>query len=334
LRTPDLALVADIGGTNVRFGLARRADESLLVPNSIVQFQVAQFDSLIEAARHYLRGRDEAPARAVLAAAGPVAAGEVRITNNPWVIRGTEVCAALGLEGVRMVNDFAAMSAAIPQLRAQSLHTIGAVAAARIDYCEPRVLGVLGPGTGLGVGLLVVRDERALVLETEGGHVSFAPATEEQTAVQGVLTGRFGRVSNERLICGAGLLNIYQALCVLRGRPATASSPEAVSTAADAGADPESVRAAQIFSEILGGIAGDLVLMAGAWDGLYLAGGLVRPMLRWLEGGGFRQHFENKGRLAAALARVPTIAVMHEQTGLLGAAALALDARIDTVRRS
>jgi glucokinase len=330
----DLALVADIGGTNVRFALARGGAGELLVPGSIAQFTVAGFGSVVEAAREYLRGLGETPQHAVLAAAGPVAAGAVRITNNPWVIDAAQVRAALQLDAVRIVNDFAAMSAAIAQLRGESLRVIGAPPPPRIDYATPRVLGVIGPGTGLGVGVLVVRDGRALVLETEGGHVSFAPTTEEQAAVQRLLAPRLGHVSNERLVSGAGLLNIYQALCTLRGRPAGAASPEAVSAAAAAGQDPQAVRAAEMFAEILGAVAGDLVLTTGAWDGLYLAGGLVPPMLRWLERGGFRAHFENKGRFAAAVARVPTSAVMHEHAGLVGAAALALDARLDTVRPS
>jgi glucokinase len=335
VKPPDLALVADVGGTNLRFALARRADNGEpLIAGSIAQFPVAQFGSVVEAARHYLRGRADVPVRAVLAAAGPVIGGEVRITNNPWVIAAEQVRVALQLDGVRIVNDFAAMSAAIPQLRGESLRAIGGEPPPDIDFSTPRVLGVIGPGTGLGVGVLIIHDGGARVLETEGGHASFAPTTHEQAAVQRVLAERFGRVSNERLICGAGLLNIYQALCTLRGRPADAASPQAVSAAAEAGEDREAVRAAEVFAQILGGIAGDLVLSVGAWDGLYLAGGLVRPMLRWLAHGGFREHFESKGRFAAAVARVPTLAVVHEHAGLVGAAALALDARIDTVRRS
>jgi len=328
----ELALVADIGGTNVRFALARAGDGGLLLPGSIAHHAVAEFASLVDAARAYLAGRGAAPTQAVLAAAGPVTGGAVRITNNPWVVVAAEVRAALGLARVRIVNDFAAMSASIPALDGGALRALGTAGVPSLDLDTPRVLGVMGPGTGLGVGILVIRDGQARILETEGGHVSFAPTTAEQAAVQRLLAERFGRVSNERLICGAGLLNLYQALCTLRGRPAAAATPEAVSAAAAAGADPEAVRAAGLFAEILGAIAGDLVLLTGAWDGVYLSGGLVRPMLHWLGQPGFREHFEDKGRFAPAVARVPTIAVLHESAGLIGAAALALDARIDTVR--
>ncbi len=328
------SLLADIGGTNVRFALARRAGDALLVAGSVQSYAVAQFDSLVSAARHYLGELGERPRRAVLAAAGPVSGGEVRITNNPWVISASRTAAALGLEAVRIVNDFAAMSAALPLLAPAALRAIGAVAAPAIDLDAPGVYGIVGPGTGLGVGLLVVRDGRALVLETEGGHVGFAPTSAEQAAVQRVLAARFGRVSNERLACGTGLTNIYQAQCELAGRAPALATPEAVTAAAEAGQDALALRAVRLCAEVLGAAAGDLVLSAGAWDGIYLPGGLVGPLLRWLEEGGFRAQFESKGRFAAAMARVPTIAVLHAQPGLLGAAALAIDTRIDTVRRS
>lgn len=333
MNQPAPALVADIGGTNVRFALARRADRGASL-DAVRAFAVSRFGSLVEAARHYLGECGARPRRGVLAAAGPVRGGEVRITNNPWVISAAGTAAALGLESVRLVNDFAAMSAALPALEPSALRPIGGGRVPVIDLAAPGIYGIMGPGTGLGVGLLVVRDGRALVLETEGGHVGFAPASEEQAAVQRVLAARFGRVSNERLVCGAGLVNVYEALCELAGRRPATLTPESISDAAAAGQDAEAVRAARMFAEILGAAAGDLVLTAGAWDGVYLPGGMVRPLLPWLEGGALRAGFEHKGRFAAAVARVPLVAVLHEHPGLLGAATLALDARVDTVRGS
>ena len=186
-------------------------------------------------------------------------------------------------------------------------------------------MAVVGPGTGLGVGALLIRDGRAIELQTEGGHQSFAPGTAEEDAVLARLRARFGRVSNERLVCGAGLLNLYSALCEIADRAPAATTQEAVSAAATDGTDPQAVRAVELFCELLGAIAGDLVFAFGAWDGVYLTGGLLAPMLPWIRQGGFRRRFEDKGRFSATLAKIPTVAIHHPNTGLLGAAAIALD---------
>lgn len=332
----EFALVADIGGTNARFALARRDADAGLVPGSVAQYAVAHFATIADAMRHYLVDGPgagiEAPGRAVLAVAGPIEGVEVRITNSPWVISAADLCSVFGFAQLRLINDFAAMSAAIPRMGAGALHAIGPLPPPLIDFAIPGVFGVMGPGTGLGVGVLVVNGGQALILETEGGHASFAPVTGEQVAIRQLLAARFGRVSIERLLSGSGLLNIHEALCALKGRTAAIDTPEEVTAAASASADAEAVHAVELFIEMLGDVAGDVVLTTGAWDGLFLSGGLVQPLLPWLERGAFRRHFESKGRRASTLARVPVMAVLHDHPGLVGAAVMALDPRVDTVR--
>ena len=83
--------------------------------------------------------------------------------------------------------------------------------------------------------------------------------------------------------------------------------------------------AAGMAAAVFGAIAGDLVLTTGAWDGVFLTGGLVPRLLSSLQHSGFRQRFEHKGRFSPALARVPTLANMHPRPGLLGAAAYAVE---------
>ena len=91
------------------------------------------------------------------------------------------------------------------------------------------------------------------------------------------------------------------------------------------GGDAQCVRAVEIFCAILGTIAGDLVLTLGAWDGIYLAGGMVPLFLPWLRRGDFRRRFQDKGRFAGAMQRVPTLAITYAYAGLLGAAATAME---------
>ncbi|MGA9421512.1 MAG: glucokinase, partial [Rhodanobacteraceae bacterium] len=183
---------------------------------------------------------------------------------------------------------------------------------------------VLGAGTGLGVGALLLRDGRAKALQTEGGHMSFAPRDAEQIELLQRLAARFGHVSNERLLSGGGLVNLYTALADISGTKAEPLVPEDVTRRADARADALCVRAVDIFSEVLGAVAGDLVLGFGAWDGAYLTGGLTPLLLAWMERGGLRACFEDKGRYADKLRAVPLVAVLDTDAGLLGAAACAV----------
>jgi glucokinase len=323
-------LLADIGGTNARFALADPARAAPLLVESVRSFGVAGFASLADAARHYLDGaggeRGGVDA-GVFALAGRIDGDEARITNHDWTISRAQTCNALGLDQLRFVNDFAAQAMAIRLLGNEDLATIGRLAW-RAAPGPSRTYAVLGPGTGLGVGGLIVRDGRAFALETEGGHASFAAGNDEEAHLLGRMTRRFGRVSNERLVSGGGLVNIHHALAEIAGEAPRELQPREITAGASAG-DPRCRRAVEIFCAVFGAIAGDLALTLGAWDGVFLTGGLVPKLLSELQSSSFRRRFEAKGRFADAMARVPTVAVLNPHAGLLGAAAFALeDARL------
>ncbi|MDE2178267.1 MAG: glucokinase [Xanthomonadaceae bacterium] len=317
-------LVADIGGTNIRFALVEPQAAAPLLRDSIHRYRVADYPSLGDAARRYLDDTGARVSHAVCAAAGRITAGEVRLTNHPWLIRVEETRATLGLASMRVVNDFAAMSRCLPLLLPDAVVVLGAATAPAIGATTEATYAVIGPGTGLGVGALLKRARHFDVLETEGGHVAFAPQTDEEIEILRVLRARYGRVSNERLISGSGLPHLHQALCELSGTQCERLPPEAITAAAAAGSDALCVRTLEVFAAILGSVAGDLVLTLGAWDGLYLAGGLLPRLLPWLQRGAFRARFEDKGRFGESLRRVPSVAIMDPDAGLLGAAALAV----------
>ena len=315
-------LLADIGGTNARFALADTRSSMPLLEDSIRVYPVAEFPSLSSAAKHYLLQTGAHVHDGVFAVAGRVEGDEARITNHPWVISRIRLQEQLGLEHVELVNDFAAQSMAIPLLRADDVALVGGTPWDPQRDAGDRTYAVIGPGTGLGVGALLLRGGRYFPLETEGGHVSFPPGTPEELAILQELSKQFGRVSNERLISGPGLVNIHRALSEIAGEDPGPVKPVDISFRAKAG-DPRSVRAVDVFCAVFGAIAGDLVLTLGAWDGVFLTGGLVPKMLEALQHSGFRQRFEHKGRFSPTIARVPSVAVMHPQAGLLGAAAIA-----------
>lgn len=318
-------LLADIGGTHARFALADPAAPRPLLEHTVAAFPVDRFPSLAEAARHYLDGAGVVARSAVMAVAGPVRDGEARMTNHPWVVSAARLGDALDLAEVDLVNDFVAQAMAVRQLGPSDLAPVGGPAVHPVAASTDGMTAVVvGAGTGLGVGVLVLQGGRWLALATEAGHASFAPGTPREIAILERLSRDFGRVSNERLASGAGLVNLHRALGAIAGEDPGNPRPEDVTAGAAAG-EPRCQEAVDAFCAVFGAIAGDLVLAYGAWDGAYLSGGLVPPLLPALRRSGFRQRFEGKGRYAPAMAAVPTCAVLHPQPGLLGAAVLAAD---------
>ena len=321
----EYVLLADIGGTNARFALAQVDAAVPLVDASVQEYQVAEFPSLADAARQYLDQTGASARDGVFAVAGRVDGDEARITNHPWVISTRRTRDALGFDEVMLVNDFAAQAMAVSLLTPADVVEIGGPRWVPAPLSQPRTYAVIGPGTGLGVGGLVIRDGKRYPLESEGGHVSFPPGTPEEIRILEQLSEQFGRVSNERLICGPGLVNLHRALSQIDGVDPGPLKPEDVTARAAAG-DPRCMRALDVFCAVFGAISGDLVLTLGAWDGVFLTGGLVPRLLGSLQHSGFRQRFEHKGRFSPAMARIPTLANLHPRPGLLGAAAFAVEA--------
>ncbi len=313
-----LGLIADIGGTNIRIALTALNGAGPVRVLEPKYFRTADFRSVLEVVQTYLSQVSEAPRCAAFALAGIVRGGQVSITNCTWDFSIDQAREELGLEQLLAVNDFEAISWALPELGREDLVNVGGEQAASLPASGTVV--VLGPGTGLGVSALQINSGEPVVFATEGGHVGLAPGDDEEMEVLRCLQQRFGRVSYERVLSGQGLSNLYSILCALDDRESNGTSPEQITSAALSGQDDMSVRAVRLFCELLGGFAGDAALMFGAWDGVYLAGGLVTALIDPLRNGAFRQRFEDKGRFSQVLASVPTTAILRSDLGLVGAA--------------
>ncbi len=326
-RTSSMALIADIGGTWVRFALAHHDGAPAPTLRAEVRLAVAKYPSLIAAARHYLDGLESTlphPDHAAFAVAGRVEGDTATMTNHPWCIDANECASALGLSKVLLLNDFTAQALALPYLGASERGQIGSPDHG-LDHRDSWTVAVLGPGTGLGVSALLRRSGAPFALSSEGGHAAFAPKTARQRVLLEHLAERFPRVSYERLISGSGLSNLHWAMARRDGGALPEDlRPEDVTARARSG-DAMASETIEVFCEVFGAFAGDLVLTFGAWDGVYLSGGLVPLLFEELGAGAFRRAFEAKGRFSEAMTRVPVHAVLHPQPGLLGAAALAFE---------
>ncbi|MGI9490902.1 MAG: glucokinase [Geminicoccaceae bacterium] len=304
-------LVTDIGGTNARFALVdddgHLADEKTL--------RTKDFPGVVEATNFYLDGR--AIDSAVLVVAGPVEADHIELTNCPWAFSLEQTKAALGLDELHAINDFVAQALAIPKLDRDDLQKLGGKQA-----IEGRAIAVIGPGTGLGVAGLIKIGETFHAIPTEGGHVAFAPKDEVEAGVLRILRGRFGHVSNERLLSGPGLVNFAKALAELQAIDLPIKIPSDVIDRAGTEQCPICIEALQRFCTLLGAAAGDLALSYGARGGVYLTGGMVAHLGDWFDVDRVLRAFVDKGRFETYLQTIPIYRVLRTDTGLIGAAAV------------
>jgi glucokinase len=316
----QFALVADIGGTHARFALI--TTESVAHPEltQIRLLRCNDYPNLDDAIRAYYKEMDieaKSVIGATIAVAGPVTGDHFSMTNNNWRFSQAEIRKALAYEHFSLINDFTAIAWAIPGLREEEYATIGAVTHG--DETAP--VGIIGPGSGLGVGGFLRNGEGIVPLQSEGGHSAFAPNDETELKILQILMRRYGRVSNERLLSGPGLVNIYQALSEIRGQPAKSLTAADITAAALDRSDEVCREALRRFCSILGAIAGDLALMLCAKGGIYIAGGIIPRFIHFLADSEFRQSFEMKGRFRDYNAAIPTRVILAEFPGLLGAAA-------------
>jgi glucokinase len=336
-------LAGDIGGTNSRLALYEAkptaADKPLFersVPSGSHASLEDIADAFLIAASQALEGRvarGKGVSAACLAIAGPIENNICRATNLPWVVDGRSLASRLGVERVRLVNDFHAAAVGVTVMNAEWLAPLGGGTPER----RGRV-AVLGAGTGLGTAFLhwSAADNAYEVVPSEGGHMDFAPRTPLEAGLLQYLINKYGRVSCERVLSGRGLADVFSFLAQEPGcraliRPETLAAlagtntdPAAViSERGMSSADPICEMSLAVFCSVLGAMAGNLALTFLPTGGVFVVGGIAPRVLPYLKKGVFREAFERKGRLHTLVERLPAFVVTHPQVGLIGAAACA-----------
>ncbi len=311
-------LVGDVGGTNARFAIAHMIDGKPVLEHH-ESFPASEHPTFLGGVKAFIDGCEVKPTGGVIAVAGPVTDGAIDLTNSPWQVSEAEL-ATLGLNPVRLINDFEALAWGAPVVPADQLASLGGPDEGE----EHTAIAVLGPGTGFGVSALA-RDIHGneIAMPSEGGHACFAPGDPIEDEILRILRRRYDRVSIERLICGPGLLNMHRALAEIDGRETHIDDPAQITT--EAMENPNSACGATLarFCAVLGAVAGDIALTTGARGGIYIAGGIAPRILPFLKASPFRERFERKGRFADYMAAIPTKVILHKHAALLGAARVA-----------
>ncbi len=306
-------LVADIGGTNARFGWVE--DASLEVRH-IQRLPVAAHETPAHAAQAYLAAQGlPAPRRAAFAVATAVDGDEVDFTNSHWRFSRSALAKSLGLEALLVLNDFEALALSLPRLGAPQLRASGPLPVPR------GTLAVIGPGTGLGVGGVVQTAHGWVALPGEGGHATLAPGDELESRLIDAVRREHAHVSAERLLSGIGLPVLHAGLAQVLGRAADPLAAEAVVERGLAGSDEIASQAIDVFCSLLGSFAGNVALTLGARGGVYIGGGIVPRLGERFFASRFRERFEAKGRFRGYLEAIPTAVITDTLAALSGAAA-------------
>lgn len=315
-------LVADIGGSNARFGWV--TDNSGEI-HHVKTLPVAEFATPVDASRRYLQSLAEelgaaysAPRCAAFAVATAVGQDQINFTNSHWSYSQAQVKAALNLDTFLTLNDFEALALSLPRLKAHQIKP-------HADLPQHTgTLAVIGPGTGLGVGSVIQSKHGWIAIPGEGGHATLAATDEFEARILEAVREELPHVSAERLLSGIGLPTLYRAVARCAAQPAETLSTEQI---VERGLQNSCVvcrKTLDAFCAFLGNFAGSVALIVGARSGVYIGGGIVPRLGDFFFQSRFREKFEAKGRLHPYVAQIPT-ALITDTLAALSGAALAIE---------
>jgi glucokinase len=330
-----MILAGDTGGTKTRLALFDVENDSKgevkLVKRQHEVFE-SRFAPTLEDIVHAFLTKVGTAQGQVTAACfgvpGPVSKGTVITPNLPWTLSETELSRSLGVPKVRLINDLAAKAATLPRLKSEDVVTLFEGSSER----DRNVFAILAPGTGTGVAYLHVADGKYYPMPSEGGHVEFAPVDDIQIDLLKYLAKKFDRVSIERVLCGNGLLNIYNFLRdtgfatesdELKRRMSQQDPAAVIAEEGISGRYELCSKAMDIFATVIGSVAGDLVLTYLATGGVYLGGGIPPKIIKKLSRGTTVAAYLKKGRLSRVVQMTPLYVIKEDNTTLLGAASVA-----------
>ncbi len=316
-RKGDLVIVGDIGGTNGRFAIAEITSGAPNVREMHI-YQSADYTNLGPMLGKFLTDVGNPNTVACrLAVAGPAQKDSAYLTNLGWDVNARAIETELGIKDVGFLNDFGALAFAASVVEKE--HTLRIKSGSKVENAP---MSMMGPGTGFGLSLLVPNNTGGYsVVETEGGHVAFAPVTPLEEDLLKFLRREHGHVSVETLLCGRGLERIHRFLVTYGGSGNPDLTPAEISAAAHDGTQPSALRAVQLFLSILGSVAGDVALTHGAKGGVYFGGGILPKIANQIETSDLVTRFTTKGIMSEYLTNIPIHLITAPDAALIGAAA-------------
>ena len=332
-------LACDLGGTKVLIAIYEEIKKNSS-PKLIVKerYLSADWDSIYEITKDFLEKKCKNkyfPKIACFGIAGPVEKNKAKITNLNWDISELKLKKYFNFEKVELINDFAVLIYGINYVENSQFKTLQNNTS-RINKFEGYHT-IVGAGTGLGISRGIISKTKISVLPSEGGHIEFAPKTQEEWQLKQWLKNYLNieRVSCERIISGEGLVNIAKwkfSKENIKDHPFNFLLKEAgeskIVKKSLAGKicqlakedDPLMSEVEKLWFDAYSSFIGDLALHELCFGGLWIAGGTAPKHFKNFISDSFLKQFSNKGRLKDIVKTIPIRIILDEEFGLHSAA--------------
>ncbi len=317
-------LVADIGGTNARFGYQENNKSEI---KHIEFLNCIDFANIGQAIAHYVSKNSLYIENLSLSIAGPCGNNFVKFTNNHWSFDKIDLLNETNCNSLLAINDFAAQGLGFTNFFSAHSNFLDKKI---LDRHELALLNhgksldgtnvlITGPGTGLGVGTLVFIDNVPLPIQGEGGNVHFSPASNEEIKLLEWMSNKIDYVSTEEVLSGRGLVNIYNYLCFKENHTSEISTADQIGLAAKAG-NLLARNAARLMIEIFATSIANNILVTGSQKCVIICGGISAKLSDIFYDSKFHERLHNKGKYTNYVSDVPILLSFDDNNGLKGSA--------------
>jgi glucokinase len=316
-----IVLAGDIGATKSNLALFK-VEGNHVTPLLEAKYKSNEYNNIIELTDAFTRDLLPLPDSICFGVAGPVLNGHAKLSNINWDIDSAELSNHFKVKNVQLINDLEATAYGLAMLNEKDVAMIHKGNDAPVGNAA-----VIAPGTGLGEAGLYWDGNYYHPFATEGGHSDFAPRNEFDFELYTFLMKKFGHVSWERLVCGPGIVNIYQFLRDEKNREEPGWLKEKIKNGDAAAIISQHAMQSeicketmQLFIRFLAYESANLVLKLKATGGLFIGGGIAPQIVSLFENDSFYGSFCQSGRLNYLLEKVPVKIILNTKSALLGAA--------------
>lgn len=321
------AIVADIGGTNTRVALARGAE---VLTGTVARYRNTDHKSLRPILLDFMGKHPGAKFDGVcVALAGPVQDGHGQLTNLNWDIEEAMLAQTTDATNVSLLNDLQAQGHAIGHLQDGTARQLIDAPATPAKAAKL----VIGIGTGFNIAPVFESPEGRIIPASEAGHTGLPAHSEDELRFAAHLEETLGYAATEDMLSGRGFERLYRWLAHESGQQTDKSAAQ-IMQGFEAGSDPLAAKAAAMFVQMVGSVAGNLALTTLPFGGIYFAGGVARAFAPHFEVLGFAQAFRNKGRFAAFMERFSVQVIEDDYAALTGCARFLASRSLDRVINS